>query len=58
MASGTVQGGTTGAKGPETKFRCLIDTKIGSTIVQTLVDTGAGPSCIGEHVMLSNPFVK
>ena len=31
---------------------------IGSTAVQTLVDTGAGPWCIGEHLMLSNPFFK
>ena len=26
-----------------------------TTDVQTLVDTGAGPSCISEHLMISNP---
>ena len=40
------------------KFRCLIDVKIGSTTVQTLIDTGAGPSCISEHIMISSPFFK
>ena len=40
------------------KFRCLIDIKIASTSVDCLVDTGAGPSCISEELMVSNPFFK
>ena len=45
-------------KSPDTRFKCLVNSVIGSTSLQTLVDTGAGPSCIAEHVMLSSPFFK
>ena len=59
LANSTVQGSAAGARAPEDPdIGALVHTKVGTSTLETLVDTGAKTSCVGDYFMIADPFCK
>ena len=58
LANSTGQGGAAGESAPESEFSCITDIKLNTTTAETLVDTGAKGSCIGDYIMMTDPYLK